>query len=129
MTREVFLTKWRDEVTDLSDAYDLIDQIFDEHEAQLKAKDKDIQIVMDMSKNLLNELKTERDIKKYLIKDLKKQNKARSIVAMLFWEWKKAKNVVKKHEQKGEDVSYGKTVMYAREQMFKKAYSMLKDKQ
>ena len=54
---------------------------------------------------------------------------SRSIVAMLFWEWRKAKIVVKKHEQKGEDVSYGKTVMYAREQMFRKAYAMLKDKQ
>ena len=43
MTREKFLTKWRYEIKDLGDAYDLIDQIFDEHEAQLKAKDKKIE--------------------------------------------------------------------------------------
>ena len=48
-----------------------IDQIFDDHEAQLKAKDEDLKLAMDLSEHMIDELKTERGIKEYLAKELK----------------------------------------------------------
>ena len=90
---------------------EIIDQIFDEHEAKLKAKDEEI-----------NSLK--RDLTAFsMLLDEPIDKKSRSIVAMLFWEWKKQ---CKNCEQYNDHA-------FAREQKrseayycFKKAYAMLK---
>ena len=143
MTRKEALSKWRDEVTDLSDYYELINKIYDGLEAQLKAKDEDLKLAMDLSEHMLDELKTERGIKEYLAKELKAKDeeikglgcriyhaegyisdlhnnpkdkkfyykKARSIVAMLFWEWRDIKDCTNRD---------------CAEATFRKAYKMLK---
>lgn len=92
-------------------------------EAQLKAKDEEII-------RLFNDREEERKIKAYIIecgKEMIKleRKKARSIVAMLFWEWKKQCENRRKYndhhnfarEQKRSEAYY----------CFQKAYKMLKD--
>ena len=53
---------------------DVIDHSYNDHEAQLKAKDEDLKLAMDLSEHMLDELKTERGIKEYLAKELKAKN-------------------------------------------------------
>lgn len=105
-----------------------VDFIFDEHEAQLKAKDEEIEglkdsvsITMDMSKALLEELTQERKIKEYLVSNFKHQNKARSIVAMLFWEYRK------KHREYFPFAQFERGYLLALSRAFDKAYAMLKE--
>lgn len=98
-------------------------QIFDEHEAHLKAKDEEI-------KELKDQLSTTHNIMylngysdaidcydtfgKFNIRS-KPNAKARSIVAMLFWEWRKWKRWV------------GGAHADVHRVVFEKAYAMLKD--
>ena len=67
----------------------IIDDIFDDHEALLKAKDEEMDKLKCRAyhaEGYISDLHNEYPKnKKFLDK------KARSIVAMLFWEWKKAK--------------------------------------
>lgn len=50
MTRKKFLTIWKEEVNDLSDAYNLLDQILDEYKSELEAKDKEIERLKEFEK-------------------------------------------------------------------------------
>lgn len=84
---------------------DLINQIFNDHEAQLKAKGEEIEREHNLNLVLLNAFANE---------EIKKKSKARSIVSMLFWEWRKAKT----HQK----------AMYFSD-AFKKAYKILKEQQ
>ena len=86
----------------------IIDDIFDEHEVQLKAKDEEIEKL----RTVLTQISCQSIVGGFKLGE----NKARSIVAMLFWEWKKYTD---KYDQRAEKA----------EELFKKAYAMLKDKQ
>lgn len=101
---------------------DFIRKIFDEHEAQLKAKDEEIEGI-------------KRDLTAFsMILDEPADTKARSIVAMLFWEWKKHKQTLreKRDEENNETPSRDSLAWFwivaQSEILFKKAYAMLKDK-
>ena len=78
MTREdIFklLNKHQDNDTlDIKTAKEMVNIIYNEHEAQLKVKDEDLKLAMDLSEHMLDELKTERGIKEYLAKGLKAKN-------------------------------------------------------
>ena len=98
-------------------------------EAQLKAKDEEIEGLKDalemMTAMCELGLKTQ-DAYRMIVQKMKAQNKARQIVAMLFWEWKKQCENCKQYnyhtfarEQKRSETYY----------CFKKSYAMLKDKQ
>ena len=96
----------------------IIDDIFDEHEAQIKAKDEEIEKL----KSALSKTISKDIVGGFKLGD----RKSRSIVAMLFWEWKKQCKNCKQYndhtfarEQKRSEAYY----------CFKKAYAMLKDKQ
>lgn len=91
----------------------VIDQIFDIHEERLNA----------LSMQLLDE-EANRDEAEALAEF---NPKARSIVAMLFWEWKKAEREAKieRYDDWENGVSFGEDKKA--EELFKKAYAMLKD--
>ena len=86
----------------------VIDQIFNDHEAIIKEKDEEIE-----------RLKTQMTGWSMMF-DEPQDAKARSIVAMLFWEWHKLR------AENGVCFSYD---AYKAEERFKKAYKMLKDNQ
>ena len=150
----------KDYIKSLEKADEVIDQIFNDHEAQLKAKESDLErqdmiikclnIDLDNKEKLLKakdeEIKELGEIvQQYLIpsknydaiikakdeeivklklelfRSLPKiaNKKTRSIVAMLFWEYKKAQNFKSLIGAAG----YVKTA----EDLFNKAYAMLKD--
>ena len=80
----------KDHIKSLEKADDVIDQIYNDHEAQLKAKDeliKDLECRAYHAEGYINDLHNNPKDKKFYDK------KARSIVAMLFWEWKKHKRM------------------------------------
>ena len=113
----------------------IIDDIFDEHEAQLKAKDEEIERLKEALEVLtvMCELgiKTQDKYSK-IIQKMKVLNKARSIVAMLFWDWKKHKQTLKekRDEENNETPSRDSLAWFwivaQSEVLFKKAYAMLK---
>lgn len=89
-----------------------LEEIFDDHEAQLKAKDDEIRrlnnLYADTIKDLgdalieIERLKADKECAKDVINWHEKEckqyiklhhTKARSIVAMLFWEWRKHKRM------------------------------------
>jgi len=43
MTKEKIFTRWRNEVSDLGDAYNLLDYLVDEYEEQIKVKNEEIE--------------------------------------------------------------------------------------
>ena len=91
---------------------EIVNVIFDEHEAQLKAKDEEIKGLgcrAYHAEGYISDLHNNPKDKKFYDK------KARSIVAMLFWEWRKWKRWV------------GKTHADVHRVVFEKAYAMLKD--
>ena len=96
-----------------------IDKIFDEHEAQLKAKDDEIE-----------KLKREQWAEKW--KSKAQNKKARKMCAMLFWDWKKHKQTLKekRDEENNETPSRDSLAWFwivaQSEMLFKKAYAMLK---
>lgn len=103
-------------------------------EAQLKAKDEEIERLKEALEVLtvMCELgiKTQDKYSK-IIQKMKVLNKARSIVAMLFWEWKRQKKVFQKyHEAYGHNNSLTNCYRGIFEQAlmdFNKSRKMLKD--
>lgn len=86
----------------------LVDEVYGDFEAQLKAKDEEIEELQVLTSDLLIE---------GLLNKKEQDAKARSIVAMLFWEWKKDKrlsNYIGELRVKN---------------IFNKAYKMLKEQQ
>ena len=102
----------------------IIDDIFDEHEAQLKAKNekiKDLGCRLYHAEGYISDLHNNLKDKKFYDK------KARSIVAMLFWEWRKHKRMY----ELTKFVSYLAVIHWNNATLskliFQKAYKMLKD--
>ena len=99
-----------------------IDKIFYEHEAQLKAKDKEIAKL----KSAVNGLTK-------VVIALNSEQKARKMCATLFWEWKKHKQTLKekRDEENNETPSMDSLAWFwivaQSEMLFKKAYAMLKE--
>ena len=98
-------------------------ELIDSLEAQLKAKDEEIE-----------KLKAEKECAKSVIDWHEKEcemyiklhhQKARSIVAMLFWDIKKYERYSKADDV--QDYVNNKNKVYALESIFKKAYAMVKD--
>lgn len=107
---------------------DIIDQIFSEHEAQLKAKDEEIKGLgcrAYHAEGYISDLHNHQNDKKFL------DRKARSIVAMLFWKAKRQKKVFQKYyEEYGRNHSLTQNYrgMYEQAIMdFNKSRKMLKD--
>ena len=110
MTREQIKSKIRMSVTvdrnhidSLKNADEVIDQIFNEHETAIeiltKANEEEISRHFNECEKYEAQLKAE-------------HKKTRSIVAMLFWEYKKARS---------------DRTSFAKYKLFKKAYTMLKE--
>lgn len=94
---------------------DMLEEIFDDHEEQLKAKDEEIEREHNLNLVLLNAFANE---------EIKKKSKARSIVAMLFWEWRKYNSNFKNEENGFIQGRASKT-----KELFYKSYKMLKEQQ
>ena len=91
---------------------DMLEEIFNDHEAQLKAKDKEIERLNCRAYHTecyISDLHNHPKDKKFY------DAKARSIVAMLFWESKRCTKL---------GITLSSNSMY---RAFKKAYAMLKD--
>lgn len=99
-------------------------------EAQLKAKDEEIERLKEALEVLtvMCELgiKTQDKYSK-IIQKMKVLNKARSIVAMLFLEWKKITRLAEGETMDEYADGYACGCVAQAEQLFKKAYKMLKD--
>ena len=94
----------------------------DSKEKQLKAKDKRIAELEKNNTNLINDvIVLDNDLHRFLSIERKK---ARSIVAMLFWDMKKYDKYSKVNNV--QDYVNNKNKFYALEPVFKKAYVMLK---
>lgn len=155
------------EVVSLNQVDIVLNQIYNDHEAQIKAKDsitqdikeayefksiaydllleaikaKDEEIIeLNHTVSGLNEMyleakeEIERLINKVVVLDNDldrfvsiERNKARSIVAMLFWNMKKASLIKSTGYQYSDGWQKGEELMASK--IFKKAYAMLKDKQ
>ena len=109
-------------------ALELVDKIYDEHEAQLKAKDEEIERLNCRAyhaEGYISDLHNHPNDKKFL------DRKARSIVAMLFWKAKRQKKVFQKYyEEYGRNHSLTQNYrgMYEQAIMdFRKSHKMLKD--
>lgn len=118
-----------------------IDKIIDKYEAEIEelkwdfdtqkklsmeiySKNENIDMLEENASHLFNALVDERKGKLCLFDSLKKEKKkARSIVATLFWEWRKAK------ENYNALYQYDKGIVEGMRYSFQKAYEMLKDKQ
>ena len=103
---------------------EIVNFIFDEREVQLKAKDEEIERLNCRAyhaEGYISDLHNHPKDKKFY------DAKARSIVAMLFWEWKKAKREAKAlmHTEYQNGFRDGKEDIA--EELFKQAYKMLKD--
>lgn len=102
-------------------------QIYSNHEAQLKAKDEEIErLKADELGKLLQE--------SYIDSLEKQSKKARQIVAMLYWEWKQAYlnclNLEEEFSCNGEYDDFLNRLnsdVEARMHLFNQAYKMLKD--
>ena len=151
--------RWQHHSTISNLVSNLIDKIFDEHEAQIKAKDEEIEVsraqrdgaiavVQDhrayTAKKCLEIKQRDEEIERLncrvyhaesYINDLHNHPKdkkfydakARSIVAMLFWEWRK-------HKRMYELTKFGSYLAVTHlnnatlsKRIFQKAYKMLKD--
>ena len=130
----------RKHINSLKKADEVIDQIFDEHEAQLKAKDEEIKELGEIvqqylipSKNYDAIIKAKDEeivrLKLELFRSSPKiaNKKTRSIVAMLFWEWRK-------HKRMYELTKFGSYLAITHlnnatlsKLIFQQAYKMLKD--
>ena len=96
-----------------------VDFIFDKHEAQIKAKDEEIEKM----KSALSKTISKDIVGGFKLGDLK----ARSIVAMLFWEWRKDKRIYENANKYTKETA--ELYVNCSELSFKKAYAMLKGKQ
>ena len=91
MTREEACKKAQ--IIDFQGGYTiaLVTGIYNDHEAQLKAKDEEIERLKGKTQILEVLVDNTKDIIEAQTRMCK--TKARSIVAMLFWEWKKDKRL------------------------------------
>ena len=111
LTREeahTSISRHRDGKFDANDVGKLIHQIYNEFEAQMKAKDEEI---VKLKLEVLNSFPKIAN------------SKSRSIVAMLFWEWKRLERFAK---ESCSNIYYTKAEKA--EDLFKQAYKILKDK-
>ena len=119
---EALYNRWEPDIL-----VEVINEIFNDHEAQLKAKDeeiKELECRTYHAEGCISDLHNSPKVKKFYDK------KARSIVAMLFWEWKKS------IRESGDNTFYNDEFddgnywfVNAKEQSFKQAYKILKDNQ
>ena len=115
--------RWQHHSTIRNLVSNLIDKIFDEHEAEIKSLRDEIE----RQKRINNEL-LYTPFKKMMREEIKaERKKSRSIVAMLFWDMKKYDRYSKVNNV--QDYVNNKNKFYALESVFKKAYAILKDKQ
>lgn len=110
---------------DLDEAITELEETMKQHEAQLEAKDeyiKTLECRAYHAEGYISDLHNHPKDKKFY------DAKARSIVAMLFWEWKKSEREAKieRYDDWENGVSFGEDKKA--EELFKKAYAMLKDK-
>lgn len=106
---------------------DMLEEIFDDHEAEIKAKDEEIERLKadkECAKDVINW--HEKECKQYIKLH---HTKARSIVAMLFWEWRK-------HKRMYELSKFGSYLAITHlnnatlsKLIFQQAYKMLKEQQ
>ena len=94
----------------------LIDQIYDDHEAQLKAKDEEI-IKLYNKFGEANEKSVRNGYKLGI-------SKARSIVAMLFWEWRNSEARIY-----ATNIKWKAGRAFQSQILFDAAYKMLKEQQ
>ena len=142
MTREEAIDLAIDE-HDCKYAEEFVDKIYNEHEAQLKlasdvystdkmhmyqelkAKDEEIKMLECRAyhaEGYINDLHNNLSVKRFYDK------KARSIVAMLFWEWKRRIRlyIENKYRNPSANLALYKQASLIQE-VFKEAYKMLKD--
>ena len=105
---------------------DILYDTITKYEAQLKAKDEEIERLNCRAyhaEGYINDLHNHPKDKKFY------DAKARKIVAMLFWEWKKRKRLYIANGHRSSNAGWG---LYEQanlmEVMFKQAYKILKDK-
>lgn len=112
---------------------DDINQIYNDHEAQIKAKDEEIERLKDQLSSVHNlmyrngysdAIDCYDTFGKFNTK-YKPNAKARSIVAMLFGEWRKDKRIYENANRFTKNIS--ELYVNCSELSFKKAYKILKD--
>ena len=135
---------------DAKGANKVIDQIYNDHEAQLKAKDEEIKELGEIiqqylipSKNYdaiikakdeeIDRLKWKTQILEVLVDNTKDiieaqtrmcRTKARSIVAMLFWEWRKSEARIY-----ATNIKWNTGRAFQSQILFEAAYKILKEQQ
>ena len=133
MTREEFIKKYKNDCRYYFDGYysdcidDFLTNIYNDHEAQLKAKENHIVELnkMVMEKNeIIDVLHISSSGFNDLYDDYRKLS--RKIVAMLFWEWKKTTRLTEGETMDEYDDGYDCGCVAQAEQLFKKSYAMLK---
>ena len=138
MTRE----EWKEFLYDALDGWDIdtynktcvvADKMLDEHEAQLKAKDKEIDRLEKECEYDQRNAAMSQEESVFLLDELKKERKkARYIVAMLFWMMKRQKAIyVKSFNDLGisnHNTSFYRGAYESSKMRFKQAYVMLKEK-
>ena len=93
----------------------VVDELYEKYEAQMKAKDEEI-------------VKLKLEVLSSFPKIA--NTKARKIIAMLFWEWRKAETRYQeewKTKRDNRQLSLLSISSYKAEELFKQAYKMLKD--
>lgn len=121
MTREEAIELAIDE-HDCKYSEELMNRIYHDFEVQLKAKDeriKELDCRAYHAEGYISDLHNEYPKHKKFL-----DTKARSIVAMLFWEWRKAERLCKIYQDHA--TAREERRFYAK-QSFYKAYKMLKD--
>ena len=144
-TKQLILKASREDTSSPKDCIHLlslhrfINQIYDDHEAQLKAKDEEIERMKEQTNSVHNLMYRNgyRDaidcydtykhfgIFRYRYKP---NAKARSIVAMLFWEWRKA---IRESDENGTSPEFSDGDYWyikAKEEAFREAHKMIKEK-
>ena len=108
-------------IDSLKKADEVVDKIFDNLEAKLKAKDEEIERLKEKYNEILYT-----PYKKMAREELKaERKKTRSIVAMLFWDMKKYDRYSKVNNV--QDYVNNKNKFFVLELVFKKAYKMIKN--
>ena len=111
-------------MNELNKVFNFAEKIFDEHETHMKEKDKeikDLKCIVYHAEGYIEDLHNHPKVKKHYDK------KARSIVAMLYWEWKMCNKSCKLHGNDSIDLKLA--LQQKRSEAyycFQKAYAMLK---
>ena len=142
MTREEFIKKYKNDCRYYFDGYysdcidDFLTNIYNDHEAQLKAKDEEIERLEDQLSSVHNIMYRNGYSDAIDCYDTfgnfntrhKPNAKARSIVAMLFWEWKRRNRlyIENKYRNPSANLALYKQANLMQE-VFQEAYKILKD--